>query len=150
MVGTNTAVVDNPALTARGWPGENPIRITVDNKGRIPSTSQILNDEAETIIYCDRLKEGAQYSNYVEVAEGTEQLPAIMADLHKRDVTSLMVEGGQQLLSSFIECRLWDEARVFTGTPDFIEGRKAPQLGSEHHDEEDVGDDTLRLYYNKT
>jgi len=69
---------------------QNPIRITVDNKGRIPSTSQILNDEAETIIYCDRLKEGAQYSNYVEVAEGTEQLPAIMADLHKRDVTSGM------------------------------------------------------------
>ena len=148
MVGTTTAVVDNPALTARLWEGENPIRITVDNKGRIPSTSQILNDEAETIVYCDRLKVGAQYSNYVEVAEGTEQLPAIMADLHKRDVTSLIVEGGQQLLNSFIDCGLWDEARVFTGTPDFIEGRKAPQLGSEHHDEEAVGDDTLRLYYN--
>ncbi|HIA07388.1 MAG TPA: bifunctional diaminohydroxyphosphoribosylaminopyrimidine deaminase/5-amino-6-(5-phosphoribosylamino)uracil reductase RibD [Flavobacteriales bacterium] len=149
MVGTNTAVVDNPALTARVWLGENPIRITVDNKGRIPTTSQILNDEAETIIYSDRVIEGGRTAKYVEVAGGTEQLPAIMADLHKREVTSLMVEGGQQLLNSFIKCGLWDEARVFTGTTDFIEGSKAPQLGSEHHDEEAVGDDTLRLYYNK-
>ena len=149
MVGTNTVVTDNPALTTRLWPGDNPIRISIDNKGRIPSASHILNGAADTIVYTDRIKEGPQYSDYVEVAQGAEQLPAIIADLYSRDVTSLLVEGGQQLLNSFIGCGLWDEARVFTGTMEFGEGRKAPQLPSAHNDEVEVGEDLLRLHYNK-
>jgi len=150
MVGTNTVVIDNPALTTRLWPGDNPIRISIDNKGRIPSTSQMLNGAADTIVYTDRIIEGPQYSDYVEVAQGVKQLSGIITDLHTRDVTSLLVEGGQQLLNSFIGCGLWDEARVFTGTKKFGEGRKAPNLPLAHTDEVVVGEDMLRLYYNKT
>ena len=149
MVGTNTVVTDDPALTTRLWTGDNPIRISIDNKGRIPSSSQFSNGEADTIVYTDRIKEGPQYSNYVQVEQGVDQLPVIIADLHSRDVISLLVEGGQQLLNSFIGCGLWDEARVLTGTMEFGEGRKAPQLPIAHNDEAAVGDDLLRLYYNK-
>jgi diaminohydroxyphosphoribosylaminopyrimidine deaminase/5-amino-6-(5-phosphoribosylamino)uracil reductase len=108
MVGTRTALLDNPSLTTRLWPGRNPLRVTVDRHGALPRTLRLFNDEADTVVYT------------------TETLPEILADLARRKVQSLMVEGGAQLLQSFIDAGLWDEAFVEVAPVCLGEGVAAP------------------------
>jgi diaminohydroxyphosphoribosylaminopyrimidine deaminase/5-amino-6-(5-phosphoribosylamino)uracil reductase len=94
MVGTNTAIQDNPSLTTRLWNGESPLRVTIDRKGRLDSTTKVLSDGLETVVYHNEI------------------LSEILFDLHKRGVQHLLVEGGSKLLQSFIDSNLWDDARV--------------------------------------
>lgn len=94
MVGTNTAIQDNPSLTTRLWKGETPLRVTIDRKGRLDDSAKVLNDGLETVVYHNEI------------------LSEILYDLHKRGVQHLMVEGGSKLLQSFIDGNLWDDARV--------------------------------------
>lgn len=94
MVGTNTAIQDNPSLTTRLWNGDSPLRVTIDRKGRLDSTTKVLSDGLETVVYHNEI------------------LSEILFDLHKRGVQHLLVEGGSKLLQSFIDSNLWDDARV--------------------------------------
>ena len=149
MVGTNTVLIDNPELTARLWEGNNPVRVAIDNHGRIPATAKILNSEAATLIYGAR-KTGSPSATFVSVNTEGDQLNAILTDLYNREIMSVIVEGGQQLLNSFIVNGIWDEARVFTGEINFSNGLKAPQLKMSPVGEKLIGPDRLRLFYNKS
>ena len=53
MVGTNTVLYDNPSLTNRLWPGNSPLRVTIDRHGRIPSTAHLLDESVPTVVYHD-------------------------------------------------------------------------------------------------
>ena len=94
MVGTNTAIQDNPSLTTRLWQGPSPLRVTIDRKGRLNGSEKMLCDGQETIVYHNEI------------------LSEILFDLHKRGVQHLLVEGGSKLLQSFIDSNLWDDARI--------------------------------------
>lgn len=94
MVGTNTAIQDNPTLTTRLWKGASPLRVTIDRRGRLDGSENMLADGLETIVYHNEI------------------LTEILFDLHKRGVQHLLVEGGSKLLQSFIDGNLWDDARV--------------------------------------
>ncbi|MCR4592581.1 MAG: bifunctional diaminohydroxyphosphoribosylaminopyrimidine deaminase/5-amino-6-(5-phosphoribosylamino)uracil reductase RibD [Bacteroidaceae bacterium] len=94
MVGTKTVLMDNPTLTTRLWEGPNPLRVTIDRNGVLPDFIHLKDGKVPTVIY------------------NTGDLRQILADLYKRGVQSLMVEGGAQLLQHFIDEGLWDEARV--------------------------------------
>lgn len=94
MVGTHTALWDNPRLTAREWAGGNPLRITIDRHAQLPATLHLKDDSAPTLIY------------------GDGDLPALLADLYDRGVQSLLVEGGATLHNAFLASGLWDEARI--------------------------------------
>ncbi len=97
MVGRRTVELDNPQLTARETQGRNPLRVIVSSNNNTLKTAQLkaFDNQADTII----------------VSGGVEK---IMKELHHRKVQSVIIEGGAQLLSSFIDANLWDEARVFT------------------------------------
>ena len=95
MVGTNTVLLDNPRLLNTHWEGRNPIRVTLDRHGVIPSDARILSDESETIVYRDRT-----------------DWPFISDDLAKRNIHSILVEGGPTLLNHILETGLWDEIHV--------------------------------------
>ena len=110
MVGTHTALWDNPTLTAREWPGEQPLRVTVDRHGVLPADLQLRNGEAETCVYRDG------------------NLHAILSDLHAKGIQSLLVEGGAALHKSFVDEGLWDEARVETSPMLLGEGIAAAAL----------------------
>ena len=51
LVGTNTALQDDPSLTTRLWKGKNPVRIVIDKELKLPPTLKVFNKEAKTIIY---------------------------------------------------------------------------------------------------
>ena len=116
LVGTNTALVDNPSLTTRHWQGPNPLRLTIDRKGILPPDLLLKDGSTPTIIYTH------------------ESLPEILNDLYRRGIQSLLVEGGAKLLQSFIDTGLWDEARIETAPILLGQGIKAPAL-SNHQQE---------------
>ncbi len=113
LVGTNTALQDNPTLTTRLWPGPNPLRLTIDRNGILPLTLHLKDNSTPTVIYSH------------------ESIEEILADLYARGIQSLLVEGGAKLLQSFIDKGLWDEARIETAPLCLGQGTKAPTLKDE-------------------
>ena len=95
MVGTRTVLLDNPRLLNTHWEGRNPIRVTLDRHNVIPADARIFSDEAETIVYRDR----------------TDWL-FILEDLAKRNIHSILVEGGTTLLNHILENGTWDEIHI--------------------------------------
>ena len=95
MVGTNTVLLDNPRLLNTHWEGRNPIRVTVDRHNRIPTDAQIFSDGIKTIVYRDNT-----------------DWTFITADLAKRNIHSILVEGGTTLLNHILHTGIWDEIHV--------------------------------------
>ena len=112
MVGTNTVLLDNPRLLNTHWTGRNPIRVTIDRHNRIPADARIFSDDSETIVYRDRT-----------------DWPFITEDLAKRNIHSILVEGGTTLLNHILETGIWDEIHVEVAPELTIgDGVKAPQI----------------------
>jgi diaminohydroxyphosphoribosylaminopyrimidine deaminase/5-amino-6-(5-phosphoribosylamino)uracil reductase len=78
--------------------------------------------------------------------KGENVIPEIVTDLYKRNIQSIIVEGGAQTINSFITAQLWDEARVFESKQIFGSGIKAPVLNSPLTDTNMIGD-VLTTYY---
>jgi diaminohydroxyphosphoribosylaminopyrimidine deaminase/5-amino-6-(5-phosphoribosylamino)uracil reductase len=115
MVGTRTALLDDPSLTTRYWPGRNPLRVVIDRHGVLPPDLQLFNGEAETVVYT------------------TGDLREILSDLtRERKVQSLMVEGGACLLQSFFDEGLWDEAYIEVSPTLLGDGVKAPTIPAQY------------------
>lgn len=110
LVGTRTAILDNPTLTTRYWTGANPLRLTIDRKGCLPENLHLLDGSTPTVIYTQ------------------ESIEEILNDLYNRNIQSLIVEGGTCLLQSFIDAGLWDEARIETSPICIGQGTMAPKL----------------------
>ena len=95
MVGTNTVLMDNPRLLTTHWSGRNPIRVTLDRHGVLPAKSRIFSDESETIVY----RENTDWS-------------FVLNDLGRRNIHSVLVEGGAKLLDTIIASGVYDEVHV--------------------------------------
>ena len=130
LVGTKTALLDNPSLTVRHWFGQSPLRILIDRNGTISATSHLLDGSVPTLVFT-HLSQERELSAKVETAliDFTQDiLPQMMSVLYQRNVQSLIVEGGSCLLDSFLSSGLWDEARVEVSSIRLTGGVKAPHL----------------------
>jgi diaminohydroxyphosphoribosylaminopyrimidine deaminase/5-amino-6-(5-phosphoribosylamino)uracil reductase len=129
LVGTNTALLDDPALTTRLWPGNNPVRMVIDKELKLPRHLKIFDGSSPTIIF-NFLKQGEEENLvYHQINKSGDILRQILSALCKREIQSVMVEGGTKLLQSFIDESLWDEARVIINEQMIIgNGLKAPVL----------------------
>ena len=148
MVGTNTAKVDNPRLTCREWKGRDPVRVVLDRSLRLDQDLNLFDRSVPTLVFNE--SRGYHYENieYVQLNFGDRMVRHLLIELHKRNIQSVMVEGGKQLLDGFIEAGVWDEARVFTGTKNFGKGLLAPVIESQPLERESIGADMLDLYRN--
>jgi diaminohydroxyphosphoribosylaminopyrimidine deaminase / 5-amino-6-(5-phosphoribosylamino)uracil reductase len=107
LVGAQTIRADNPRLTVRGQPGANqPWRIVLSRSGKLPSRARILTDRfaAGTRIY------------------GQIQLDALLRELGAEEITSVLIEGGGDILGQALDRQLIDKiqiyvAPIFTGGP---------------------------------
>lgn len=162
VVGTNTALFDDPELTTRLWPGANPIRIVIDMHLRLPKTLKLFNGSTPTIVfnlYQHALPDKASNINieqagvqYYQVTEDVNLVQQMMHALYQLNIQSIMVEGGASLLQSFIDEGLWDEARVITNEKMLlVSGLLAPILKNEElAGSEEIFSDMLRLYKQKS
>lgn len=114
MVGTRTALLDNPSLSLRYWAGNQPLRVVIDRVGVLPATLNLFDGTAPTLLFTSRCITGKFGKNVeqIELDFSADVLPAILANLHSRKINSLLVEGGACLLQSFMDSSLWDTARV--------------------------------------
>ena len=147
LVGTGTALHDNPALTVRDWAGRNPVRIVIDRFGKLPQTLALFDGSQQTICYTAHRDESAKNLEVVKLPE-TDFITAMLNDLFKRNVQSVIIEGGATTLSQFLKERLWDEARIFTSPEQFGSGIAAPKFTGNLMSRESVFTDTLAIYRN--
>lgn len=130
MIGTNTAVNDNPSLTTRYWYGRNPIRIVLDRQGRIPAGYNVFDGKIETIIFTERETAGFSHgkTTFIQVKFDENLFENIFSILKRRKINSILVEGGRELLQSLIDKQLWDEACIETSDVLFGSGVRAPAI----------------------
>ncbi len=149
MVGTNTALLDNPQLTVREWQGKNPLRISIDKWLRIPKQYHLFDKSTPTIIFTAIDEPSVTNLEFLKIDFEQVLIPQILNELYQRNIQSLLVEGGEQLLNSFIEKSDWDEARVFISDKLLGKGVKAPVLKTNPISKENISGDKLLTFLNK-
>ena len=152
LVGTDTAIIDNPALTTRLVSGKNPLRVVLDRNGRVPVSHQLFDSSAPTLVI-GATRDSLPSELFVPIKKEENPLRAALTELHRRSVLSIIIEGGAKVLNDCLSTGLWDEVRTFTsphkfGIQKFGGGLKAPPEPSYSPNHEVVvGEDALRTWY---
>lgn len=133
LIGSQTAIDDNPELDVRLWYGENPVKILIDRRKRVSENHAIFKD-GQTIVFSEPVD--GDFMRY------------IMDELYRAGIQSVLVEGGGQTLTQFIQSGFWDEARVFTSGAMLGSGTVAPVFKAMPERECFVGGDRLVYYKN--
>jgi diaminohydroxyphosphoribosylaminopyrimidine deaminase/5-amino-6-(5-phosphoribosylamino)uracil reductase len=148
LVGTNTALKDNPSLTVRHCVGRNPIRLVLDNHLRLPKNLNLFDGTVKTIVFNSVKNEETANIEFVKIDFGKKMIPQILKTLYQKNIQSIIVEGGKQLLESFIYTNHWDEAHRFVGNKVFCNGIKAPEISGKIIHSEKFNSDALFVYKN--
>lgn len=128
LVGTRTALLDNPSLTVRHWAGRSPVRVVLDRMLKLPADAHLLDGTVRTLVFTALEAESRPNVEYVRIDFGQEVLPQVLHYLAGQQLNSLMVEGGARLLAGFLDAGLWDEAWVETAPVVLGTGVKAPAV----------------------
>ncbi|MFT4204096.1 MAG: bifunctional diaminohydroxyphosphoribosylaminopyrimidine deaminase/5-amino-6-(5-phosphoribosylamino)uracil reductase RibD [Chitinophagaceae bacterium] len=130
LVGTRTATLDNPSLTNRLWTGRRPIRLAIDKNLTINKNNALYNSDATTILFTKKEKQNEKNIQFHTIKNDTDYIDEILQYGYNNNIQSILVEGGTQLLQSFIDRGLWDEARIITNEHLMVKnGLKAPTFG---------------------
>jgi len=138
LVGIGTILMDDPSLLVKERyvkRQSQPLRVVLDSKGRVPAKAKVMDDRARTLIavtsgHVDKVKRKikAQGTEVRAFGKGKVNLKALMGHLGRIGVGSVMVEGGGEVIWSFIEAGLVDEFTIFVG--DMMVGGKGPTPAS--------------------
>src|SRR5688572_21611951 len=153
LVGTDTALLDDPELNTRLWEGPSPIRLIVDMNLRLPSSLKIFNRQTRTIVFNTIKHEEENNLLYWQVTNDVSLVHQILNALYHLKIQSVLVEGGARLLQSFIDESIWDEARIISNqqlAPDLYRdgnGLAAPLLeNADKTKEQKISTDTIEYY----
>ncbi|MCE4567058.1 bifunctional diaminohydroxyphosphoribosylaminopyrimidine deaminase/5-amino-6-(5-phosphoribosylamino)uracil reductase RibD [Maribellus sp. CM-23] len=149
MVGTRTAEKDDPSLTVRHCEGKNPLRMVLDRELRLSQNLKLFDQSTPTLVF-NTLKNEVRGNTEYHLIDFQKNVPGqVLNLLYRKNILSLIVEGGRQLLQSFIDANLWDEAQVYTGAKTFGAGVPAPLLDLRNATKETIGNDLLQLVRNR-
>jgi len=147
LVGRNTAILDNPSLTTRLHPGNNPTRVLIDPNLQVNPGAAMFDDSAHTIVFNALKSESHRHVSFVQINRADTMLQEIISYLHEHSIGSLMVEGGPSTHQQFIDQNLWDEIRVLKSSERIHDGVKAAQFkGNRIHEEMLCDRDQLSIY----
>ena len=146
LVGRITAEKDNPSLTVREVEGINPIRIVIDKDLKLSADFNLFNIDAKTIVFNQLKSEENNSNNYIKI-NFNNLTENILQELHKQNIQSIIIEGGTITLQSFIDKKLWDEARIFTTNKTLTEGVKPPAIEGKIISEDETGGDRFKILY---
>jgi len=150
LIGTVTALMDNPELTTRLWPGKNPTRIVVDQKLRLPDSLKLFDGTVPTIILNGISDSKSGECSFKKINGEDFGISSILSVIHSLDIISVLVEGGAKLLQSFLDAGTWDEIRVITNRQlEIPEGKPSPVFNEEYFlKSETYGSDTISYFEN--
>ncbi len=138
MVGINTVLADDPLLTARDQHdvprARQPLRVVLDSACRMPPSARMLGEPGKTLVAAtcrvpkDQVSRltasGAEVFQTPAGLDGRVDLGVLLEELGRRDVVSLLVEGGGAVVGSLFDNRLVDKVYVFLA-PLIVGGREA-------------------------
>ena len=146
LIGTNTAQKDNPSLTVRDWIGKPPLRLVIDKELKLADGLALFDGKVPTVVYTSQTASDQPNLEFRTINFNGDEVGQILADLHRRGILSLIVEGGQKLLNTFIGQGIWDEARMFVGKNIFHGGVKAPLFEGHLLKSEELDDSWMFLF----
>lgn len=148
LIGTMTALRDNPSLTTREIVGRNPIRILIDIDLKVPKYFNVYSNEAETLVF-NSVKEGDE-GNIKFIKTSRENfIENMLKTLYELQIQSIIVEGGSLVLQQFIDAGLWDETIIIKNKNLVLEnGTKAPRFSKTPIDTRDFRDNVIEFYKN--
>lgn len=147
LVGGKTIVMDNPSLTTRLWPGNDPQRVVWTNRP-IDSRNIVMRDGKPTWIVGPNAKDYG-YPSPIE-AWNTHSAMELLQSLYQRGICHLLVEGGAATIQRFLEDEVWDEAFILKGKVAFGSGTHAPVLNPFQFIEESQVDQDLWQRFRRT
>ena len=127
LVGRKTVTADNPSLTVRMCEGKNPIRLVIDKSLSLNNNYNIFDDNAETLVFNNIKSDIVSNTIYIKT-DFNNLIEEILNELYKRNILSLIVEGGAITINRFIENNLYDEIRLFTTEKVLENGILSPQI----------------------
>lgn len=149
LVGTQTALNDNPSLTTRAVAGRNPTRILIDFDLKVPSSYQIFNKDAKTIIFNGMKNQIENHLHFIKV-EKENSMQQLLTKLYEHQIQSVLVEGGRSTLQQFIDAGIWDEAIIIKNPNLRLEkGTKAPKFNGDNGKPTQFRDNEVVFYENK-
>lgn len=129
LVGSKTAMLDNPSLTTRLYPGLSPVRMVLDGDLKLPVTLNLYDGTVSTIVWNYIRDEESGNLKFIRLKKDEPFIPQLLEKMYQLNLQSLIVEGGRNVLQQFIDGGWYDEARVITNTSMFVnDGIKAPSL----------------------
>jgi diaminohydroxyphosphoribosylaminopyrimidine deaminase/5-amino-6-(5-phosphoribosylamino)uracil reductase len=148
-VGIGTVLADDPLLTARQEGARQPLRIVFDSQARLPLTSQLLTtlDQSPVLVVTSPDADSTRVSSLEDagveilVASGAadaDRIASALADLGRREITSLFLEGGQTLASAFASAGQVDESRTFIAPVLLAPEKTAPRPDDPEREAENV------------
>lgn len=150
LIGTNTALSDDPQLTNRFWNGKSPVRVVLDAKLRLPEYLHIFDNTTPTLVFNAIKQQRKKDIEWIKIPFSRDVLQEILHVLYEKKILSVLVEGGAKTLQSFIDSGLWDEARVITGTDFCGQGVSAPVLQKKAFvRQEEISGDRIYFFENK-
>ena len=148
LIGKNTLYNDNPSLTVRRVEGNNPLRLLLSSEPIDLSAFHLGKEEAPTWVLTNSSEKTDGAIRYLACGN-VHDLKSVMRRLFDEKVLSILVEGGAQVLQSFMESGLWDEARIIIGDKELGQGLRAPKLPVVQHHSESSAADAIGYYFNK-
>lgn len=127
LVGTRTALIDNPQLDTRFYPTGRLTRITLDRHGKLPLDHHLLDDRHPTLIFGPPRTGNWHSTAFIEFNRG-DTIQQLLQRLQLKGISTLLVEGGTELIQSFLEAGAWQEIRVIQNHQQLSQGLKGPQL----------------------
>ncbi len=118
LIGRKTLESDNPRLDVRLWNGKSPLPVVLAGEESIKA-----------------LKSDCRYKYHLLYNQSTlffHSIDDLIEGLYERGIQTLLVEGGRHVLQTFIDCGLWDEAYVETGTLSIGDGVESPNISETH------------------
>ncbi len=149
IAGYTTAMNDDPLLTVRDWHGRNPLRMVLDEHLRLPERLKVFDRSTPTLVFTSGTKQNQHNLEYITLDFRGNIIAQINRVLFDRGIQSLIVEGGRELLDTFLESGSWDEARVLEGNRCFGRGLKAPDFRGRLVSSGLVGTDRLLIFRNR-
>ena len=144
LVGIQTIIDDNPSLTTRKVSGNSPLRLVLDPNEKIPLNSEVLIDKYETIVLSFNNKRNLRQ---VVVTDYKNIYTEICQLLYRKEIQSIIIEGGTKTLQGFIDYRLWDEARIFVSPKQLRKGVSKPKFEYMPQKTELIKNDIVQYYF---
>ena len=148
LVGTQTALNDNPCLTTRLIEGRNPVRILIDFELKVPKDFKIYNHEAPTLVFNQEKDSEEENIKFIKISK-ENFLEELMQKLYENQIQSVLIEGGSKTLQTFIDANLWDETIIIKNENLTLEnGTKTPKFEGSLIEEKVFRDNKVLFFKN--